>query len=372
MSTTTSIEDLLTALNINFPSREQETAPATSAFPYGNRVALMGPPNVGKTVTVAGLVMRAEHKVAATTHTDEPFYFRVLEHGSDIHQDVSNLRDGHFPAKTQNYLGFRSSPGLLFEQKKFIATSIPLIGRLVGRDVRPRKQLWHKMLQLPICDLPGETLSQVIWQVRAQTGSQGAIIRKTIQCAINDMRECDAYIVMLKASLAKGLGIQLESEKDKTLSRDPDVNIVRMLEDLMTYKATHAGHKIKAVYVVISAWDKLKRVAERVGFDLLDPYIGQSEIEHFVQACFPATYAAIQSLRVPIVRYYPTFFQVETDDQGNEIMSTDLGFEDTPKIMTKDVFDPQGEWWQNARKISYSELPFDNLLNDLMKLAVAT
>jgi hypothetical protein len=376
-----SVQDFLTALNIDY-ERVRDQAPPEQAFPYGNRVALIAPPNAGKTANVCGIFMRAQRKVADTVNTDTPFYCRVLEKGSNIHQDISNLMDGYFPAKTRSYLGFRSSPGLLLEQKKFVGASIPLVGRIVGRNIRPRKQLWHKMLQLPICDLPGETLSKVMWQYRALSGAEQAVSRRMIEDSIREMRESEAYIFILKASLAKGFGKQLEEERDPNVSRDPDVNLVRMLSDLANYKMRQ-GKEIKAAYVIISAWDKLKPLADRVGFDLLDPYIGQQEIDRFVKSAFPQFYAELHSARIPLIQYYPTFFQTETNEKGEEILFKDpmeirepngtvtVTAIERPHIITKDALDPEAPWYQNARRISCSDQQFDNLLNDLMKLAVA-
>jgi hypothetical protein len=166
MSESLGITDFLDAAGIKMPEQRRDATPTIGQFPYGRRIAFLGTPGAGKTATVAGLVCRAEEKVGELAHSDSPFYCQVLEHGSDIHEDVSKLRKGFFPAKTETYLGFRSSPGLLMEWKKFLPMNIPLMGRLIGRDVGRRQQLWHKMLQLPICDLPGETLSQCIRQVR--------------------------------------------------------------------------------------------------------------------------------------------------------------------------------------------------------------
>jgi hypothetical protein len=348
-------QELLDVVGLN-QQQQREAAPRIDRFGGGKRISFLGTPGAGKTVTVGGLVMRAEAKVADTAHSDTPFFCRVLENASEIHQDVSDLRDGHFPKKTQTYLGFRSSPGLMLEWKRMIG-----VGRI-------KRSLWHKMLQVPICDLPGETLIQVIRHVRSQS-NLGMIMKKNITNAINDMRESDGYMIAIKASRAKGLGVQLEQEKDDKLSRDPDVNLVRMLEDLMHYKSTYTNRPIKGVAVIITAWDRLQPVAERVGFDILDPNVGQRDIERFVRACFPSTYAAIRSLRVPNVRYFPTFFQVETNDKGQEKWITEGGY-DGPKIITKDLFDPKGEWWQNARKISYSEQSFDNLLGWLKDFAI--
>ncbi len=367
-----SVEDFLKALKIDYENKKHNTAVSEAEFPIGNRAALIAPPAAGKTVTVAGLFMRAQAKVRQTVHTNTPFFARILEKGSDIHQDISNLMDGHFPAKTQQYLGFRSSPGLLLERKKVV--DVPFMGK---------KALWHRMLQLPICDLPGETLAQVIWQVRAQTSYQQVATKNMIENAIAEMRESNAYIFILKASTAKGLGEQIEQEKDPTVSRDPDVNQVRMLEDLANYKARH-GDQIKAAYVVITAVDKIQRRAQRLGFDLLSPHTGQKDIENFVASCYQQFYAALHSSGIPIIKYYPMFFQTIKDDEGKEIIFDDpitrkngdgsLGMKTVqrPHIMTKDLMDPSARTiWENVRKISYSEEQFDKLLDDLMKLAVS-
>lgn len=383
---TLSVNDFLTALNINFDRDQKKGAPSEHEFPDGNRVAMIAPPSAGKTTTVAGLFMRANKKVGETLHTDSPFKCRMLEGGSNIHQDVSDLSDGIFPAKTQTFLGFRSSPGLLLEQYRYAAVSIPLTGRFFGRDdLRPRKEIWHKMLRMSINDLPGETLSQVMWQVRQKTGPQQQFLRDTIGNAIQEMRSCQAFIPILKASLARGLGLPIETERDPTVSRDPDVNLVRMLEDIVNYKDKH-GERIKAMFVVISAWDKLAPKAEKIGFDLFSNNLvkRQSDLESFVEHCFPQFFGTLHSCGIKNINYYPTFFQTETHEDGTEKMFDDqieyrnqegaIGVKAVkrPHIMTKDIFDPNARSiWENVRKISYSEQSYDQLLNDVMTLATA-
>ncbi len=378
------IQDVLTAINFNW-ERDQDKALTESEFPVGSRLALMSPPGDGKTTTVAGMFMRANTKVGDTLHTDCQFKCRMLERGSSVHQDVSDLSNGIFPAKTQTYLGFRSSPGLLLEQFRHVGFSIPLTGRIFGRDnLRPAPKLWHKALQISINDLPGETLSQVMWQYRLKTGPQQKIISDAIGNAITEMRNCQAYIFILNAALAHGLGLPIEVERDPNVSRDPDVNLVRMLEDIANYKAKH-GQPIKVAYVVITQWDKLEPRATRLGFDLFDRNLvkRQSDLEEFVRHCFPQFFGTLHSSGAKLVNYYPTFFQTEKDKECNEIKYKDdieyylpngtLGIKtvERPHIMTKDINDPEApSLWTNVRKISCSEESFDTLLNDIMKLAV--
>jgi hypothetical protein len=382
---TLSVQDFLTALNWN-PAQNREHVPGQNEFPYGNRVALISPPQEGKTAVVSGLFMRAQQKVRETVYTDTPFYCRVLEGGSNIHQDISNLMSGYFPSKTRSYLGFRSSPGLLLEQKKFLDLRVPLTGRLLGREnIGKRQQLWHKMLQLPICDLPGETLTQVMWQVRAlQNKSQLLATKQIVENAIMEMRESDAYIFILKASTAMGLGQQLETEHDQTISSDPDVNITRMLEDLINYKMSQ-GKQIKRSFIAITAWDKMARRGQQLGFNFLDPYLGRRTMEDFVASCYPQFYAALHSsLRSEQIDYYPLYFQTEKNDNGTEkIFEDEVMLRDEtgtlmprivkrPHIIVKDVMSPDARnVFENARKIEYSIAGYDRLLNDVMKLAEA-
>ena len=95
--------------------------------------------------------MRAEARCA-----DNPdFYCRVLEGSSEIHQDVADMRDGHFPSKTVPFGSFASEAGLLLEDEQRLG-----IGRMSGI-------ISKNLRQVPICDLAGEDLSQMIRQVRA-------------------------------------------------------------------------------------------------------------------------------------------------------------------------------------------------------------
>jgi hypothetical protein len=253
---------------------------------------------------------------------------------------------------------------------------------MFGLHLHPK--LYHRALQVSINDLPGETLSQVMWQYRMKTGPQQKFIQDTIGNAINEMRNCQAYIFILNAALAHGLGLPIEAERDPNVSRDPDVNLTRMLEDIANYKAKH-DQKIKAAFVVISQWDKLEPRAAKLGFDLFDKNLvkRQADLEEFVRRCFPQFFGTLHSSGINLINYYPTFFQTEKNEQGEEIQHEDtieyyqpnntlaVKTVNRPHIMQRDIFDPEARTlWENVRKISYSEETFDKLLGDVMELAV--
>ena len=330
-------------------SRQQpNVATPIHLFPYKNRTSLIGTVGAGKSAVVSGIVMRAEARCADR----QDFYCRVLEGSSEIHQDVSDMRDGHFPRKTTPFGAFASEAGLLLENERRLG--VGKLSSIVSKNLR----------QVPICDIAGEDISQMIRQVRA-AGALGEIAKQAVRNLIAYVRESDAHIITLKATRAKGLfdgGRQLEEEADAKVSRDPDVNLVRLLEDLMNYKATHRSRPVRGVAVVITAWDRLKAsgVADKIGFDILNPMIGQNDLQGFVQGCFPSTFAAIKSLRVPNVQYFPSFFEVETDEQGNELRWPD----NSPKIKHRQPSEGNpDEWFRDLRGISYSEASYDRLID---------
>jgi len=357
MSQTSVFHELGEILGVNNSVQIEKYATPIHLFPTKNRLALIGTVGAGKSTVVGGLVMTAETLVAETKRTDKPFFCRVLEGGSEIHQDVSDLREGHFPKKTVPFGEFAAEAGLLLEWEHNI--DVPVFGTQTFR---------RKLLQVPICDIAGEDLQQTIRQVRRQ-GTIGEYSKQKVRNLIAYVRESDGYIITIKATRAKGFREQLETEKDKKLSPDPDVNLVRLLEDLMNYKSINRSRPIKGVAVVITAWDRMKDVAEEVGFDILDPNMGQHDLERFVSACFPSTYAAIQSLRVPNVQYFPSFFEVETDEQGSvKFWEEEPG---SPKIKRRRPdYEVGGEWWRNLRKVSYSEKSYVDLIDWLKRFAM--
>ena len=331
-------QQFLNEVGVNRPS---DAMPA-HLFPVKNRVATIGTIGAGKSTVVAGMVMAAETLVA----DDPSFYCSVIESTSDIHQDVSSLRDGHFPKKTVPFGTYASEAGLLLEYDRKLG------GIRYG----------VKRVQNPVCDIAGEDLAQTIRQVR-MAGPIGNVARQAVRNLIAYVRESDAFIITVKATRAKGLfplGRQLETEEpdkpedQRVLSDDPDVNLVRLLEDLINYKRTHRSRPIRGVAVVVTAWDRLKQsgVADRIGFDILNPHVGQQDLQNFVRGCFPAVYAAIKSLRIPNVQYFPSFFELETDEQGNEKRWPD----GSPIIKTRaETAGHPDEWWRDLRKCSYSE-----------------
>lgn len=332
-------------------------------YPSKARIALLGTVGAGKS-TVEGLLgITAETLVRDTEETSHPFLCQVIEHESEIHQDKSNLRNGHFPKKTQAYTGYASEAGFGFEWQT----------KWAGMKVNT------KYLHLPICDLAGEDIQQSIRQVVLKKDI-GAAAKQKVANLIGYMRESDGFIICLKGTRAQGFKKQLEPEKDKMLSEDPDVNMVRLLQDLACYKISSQIKPIIGMAVIVTASDKVQReVGDDMGFDITTHYDSQTQPRQFQQqqrdmldfvaSCFPATYAAIRSLKVPNVQFFPSYVELETDPYG--VVQYWPEDPDSPKIACCKPAAYSDEWRHKLRKIKYSELWYIDLINWLRTFAAS-
>lgn len=348
------------------PQQEISSATPIHLYPVKNRISLLGTTASGKSAHIGGLVKAAERRVSKTANTDYPFRCLILEGSTNIIDDVARLRAGHFPPKTEAYQQFASEAGLLLEWRHTM-------------KLGPIKQtLWTKRLQVPICDLAGEDLAQVIRQVRHK-GALGEMARNQVRQLISYVRQSDGYIVVIKATRAQGLGELFEPEpevgdpKKTGLSKYPDANLVRMLYDIINYKHEHPERPIKGVSVVVTAWDGLAPVAKEIEqitgntFDPLNLNIGQRDIEKFIYACFPSTHAAIKSLGIPNVQYFPSFFEIERNEQKQPICWEDEP--NSPKIKRANIIDPDRPWEDNVNTVIDSEYWFFKELDWLQQFA---
>jgi hypothetical protein len=366
------MEDIKTLLNIDERARAPPI-PVTEEDAEKNRVALIGTTGAGKSAVVAGLGMEAQEAVKDTAGSDRPFYVTILEKNSQIYQDMSNLRNGHFPTKTAAYSEFAAEAGLLLEWERWVSGKMPILG------FGARKKLWHKAVHIPIIDIAGEDIALLIKNVRDNT-KLAYQARVNLTKSLSYIQESDGYIVIIKASRAQGFTKQLEMEKDERLSQDPDVNLVRMLQDLVNYKRKNRVHPVRGIAVIVTAWDKLKPVANEIGFNIASDAmtrfgytVGQRDIQRFVAGCFPSTYALLMALSRGVnIQFFPMFFLTEKDENGEEIKCGEPGFEGQSMIKRRSINNPRdGEWYQAIRKIYCADKTLSDLLLWLKQFAKA-
>jgi hypothetical protein len=328
-----------------------------------NRVTMIGTMGAGKSAHLAGLLIAADRKVSKSRGTEFPFRYLIREGSGNIEHDKSALRAGHFPPKTGALKSSAIEPGLIFEWAH--------TARLGSREVTLSK----KIAKMPIADLAGEDLCQLIEKVsQCRTLQQAAQLQA--ERVANTIIQSAGLMIIIKATRAQGLGIQLEKEPIGIdgLSMYSDANYKRMIDGIIRYKRQNRNSpQIRGVAIVVTAWDGLDPVAKQIQnitgqqFDPTDTKISQESLDKFVYACFPSTHAAITSLGIKNVIYFPSFFNLEKDSEGHPVCWEDNP--GSPKIKRVDLFDPSGSWEDNANTISNSEFWFFQELDWLQKFA---
>ncbi|MCK9556394.1 hypothetical protein M0R36_11390, partial [bacterium] len=157
------------------------------------------------------------------------------------------------------------------------------------------------------------------------------------------------------------------------LSIYSDANLARIVKGIVKFKRQNSNSpKLRNLAIVVTAWDGLAPVAKQISqitgqpFDPLDTKLSAECLDKFVYAFYPSTHAAIHSLGLSNIRYFPSFFEVERDSAGNPIC-WDGG--NSPKIKRPEIFDRGRNWEDNVNTIKSSEFWFFKELDWLQELA---
>jgi hypothetical protein len=264
---------------------------ATSLYKYKTRFALLGTVGSGKSTVAAGIILTAQYLSA----DDPSFYGEVIESNSDIIMDTSLLKRGYFPSKTAAYQNYAVESGLVL-----------IWSQLAG--LRERK------IQIPICDIAGEDVQQMIRQTRAVLSPTDYNANQQL---LNYIKDADGFLVCVPASRALMFtdDAQLEREPSSPeLVSDPDVPLARILQDVINYKAQTRGKNIKAIGVIVTKADLMDPFAERLGIDLYDP----AGLREFLDNYFSATSMALKRyVDKANVRFFPSHFQVMKNKDGS-------------------------------------------------------
>lgn len=335
-----------------------------------NCVVMIGVMGAGKTAHQAGLIKAADRKVSKSRNTEYPFRYLLDEGGTDIIHDVAALRAGHFPPKTMSLKSTTIKPSATFEWShvKFLA----------GQTI----PVWKKQTKMVLLDLAGEDIVLLIDKVKAARTLQQAAALNADRIT-NTINKATALLIIIKATRAQGLGIELEAEPTgfDGMSIYSDANLARILNKIIKYKKQNPnGPQLRKIAIVVTAWDGLDPVAKQIAqitgepFDPTDTNLSAESLDKFVYACFPSTHAEIVSLGLKDVRYFPSFFRTEKDDAGNPICwpNPDGSPGKSPKIKRKNIFDTDEnqKWEDNVNTICDSEFWFFKELDWLQELAV--
>lgn len=281
-----------------FKGSSEQMQPSTM-YKYKTRFSMLGTVGSGKTTISALIVLTAQ-----TLSSRMPeFQCRVLETTSGILEGTSNLRRGRFPPKTYARTSYAYESGLL---------------------IKWQGTFREKNIHIPICDLAGEDIQLMIQQFKGmydpQKSSYGAMTN-----VINYVKDSDGFILCVPASKAllfDGEQESLEDEPadlnfDQHVTSDPDVNLYRILSEVITHKEMTRGKPIKGIAVVITKWDLLAPYAINMGMDIYDP--SGAGLKRFMDTCFSSTSMLLKNYGLDKVEFFPSYVQVERDDVDGSV-----------------------------------------------------
>jgi len=309
---------------------DQATQPSQPLFlrryDTKTRFALVGTVGAGKTTICANLLITAH-----TKSNDEPnFYCRVIEHKSNIRVAASNLRRGVFPPKTVPTGNSTYESGL----------------ELTWRGV-----LGEKHVHIPIVDVAGEDIQYMLESYNMGETPSHSINYQRLKDLVQYIKESEGFIIALPAPRAFVGNSQIEPEPED-LAADPDVNLSRLLEQIINYKRSHGGKAIKFVLVVITKYDLFQDYAIKNGMNLYQ----QGGIEIFMQTFFPDTNMQLKYLKDKgLVKFYPSYVSLEYDEDGKMLTWND----GTPRVAR----DPK------KNKPKYAESAYMQMFKDLEPFA---
>jgi len=326
-------------MSFKFPSiltdafKKQQPAAPSHLYAYKTRFSMLGTVGSGKT-TVCGFIVLA----AQTLSSDMPsFRCRILEGTSSVLDATSRLRGGfngkagRFPQKTTAYNTYAAESGLLMRWKGFLG---------------------EKRVQVPICDIAGEDIQVMIERFSKNIGGIGRAAYSAARNLVDYVKESDGFILTVPASKALGIkGIQLEKESTD-IHFDPDVNLYRILDAVITHKEQSRGKPIKGIAVIITKWDLLRPYAENFGMDIYEP--SGRGLTEFMDVCFPATSMILKDYGLENVKFFPSYVELERDSEGKPKTWP----EGDEKILIK-----------GRRKPSYDEQTYINLIEWLRGFA---
>lgn len=275
---------------INKP-RQTPMPSATNLYRYKNRFAMLGTVGSGKSTVAAGIIL-----TAMTLSANNPNFFgQVIESNSDILLDQSNLRRGRFPNKTNPYQPHPVESGLVLIWKGFFG---------------------ERKVQIPICDIAGEDVQQMIRQNRLTLDRESFNANRQL---MDYVRDADGFLLCVPASRALLFQDDAQLEREPSVVEgvgDPDVPLARILNDVINFKAQTRGKAIKAIGVIITKWDLIEPYAARLGMDLYDPTLEGRR--RFMKTCFPATSMTLKPyVNKARVKFFPSHFQVQTYEDGS-------------------------------------------------------
>jgi len=254
------------------------------------RFAMVGTVGAGKTTECAKMLVTAH-----TRSEDDPnFFCRLVEHKSNLRVSASNLRKGVFPPKTLPMGKTTQEAGLQIIRKSMFG---------------------EKRLHIPVMDVAGEDIQYMLEDYDDNEPDDTPNWHR-IKELLEYLKNSQGFIFVLPAPRAFIGREQLEQEPED-LAADPDVNVSRLLEQILNYKQLHHGNAIRAIAIIISKYDLCQDYCIKNEMDLYT----ESGMRQFMKVYFPDTNMQLKFLQQKgLVRFFPSHVDLKRDQNRTPLL----------------------------------------------------
>jgi len=254
---------------------------------YEKNITIIGTRGASKTTMLGCIGLTC----AIKNEEDDNFTYDIIEHTVGMRQIISDLCEGKFPPATP--------PGHIYEADIVLTWK----GGWKG----------NKTVHLPLIETSGEDMETIIGPYRSHMYEQVP----NYQQAENLNRviiQSNAFIVVVPVSRSTMPLPQVVDQEPESLLRNPDVNVVRMLDSITNLREQARAKRPEALGICLTKYDMVNAWFEQLGMNLNDPE-GQYR---FLHTYFRQTMGKLKNYGLNKVRFFPMFVQVakETTPEG--------------------------------------------------------
>ena len=245
------------------------------------RVTFIGTRGSGKTTGLGCLALACGKR----SEIDGNFKYAIFERNSGLREIPSLLQRGRFPPATL--------PGSVYEADIIMEW---------------KSTFGTKKIRLPFCETAGEDVQKIIGRFSqdvyrtAPDWRSASLLEKYIDMS-------NGFVIVIpvpRALMFVDKGYQLEPDD---LSKDPDVNIARIVQAIIQCKEDSHSPRIEGMAVLLTQYDIIAFHTKHMGMDL---YSVQG-IQRFLNKYFPQTMGLLKFFDLTKVRFFPVHVQVVRD-----------------------------------------------------------
>jgi len=253
--------------------------PDNSLKQYEKYITILGTRGASKTTILGCLGLTCEIESV----NNPKFTYDINEHTVGIRKIISDLCQGRFPPETP--------PGHIYEADIEMTWGNGWSGK--------------KSVLLPLMETAGEDVEHLIGAYRKDPYRQVSNYQQAE--ALNKIiARSNAYILVVPVSRIPGPYPQVVDEEPDSLLSNPDVNIVRILDGIYSYRKRAHSKNIEGIAVLLTKYDMVAEWLKSRGMDLFT-----SEGLHlFLNTYLRQTMAKLKRYGYQKVRFFPVYVKV--------------------------------------------------------------